>query len=257
MYSTGKQQPEQVISSMTIQPGDSISASVQYLASGTHAGDFELTITDNSRANDSFTTFQLSSATQSPTAARSSAEWIVEAPTVGGNIADLANFGSVTFTSASATINGVSGPIDDSAWQSEAINIASSRGSLEDTTSVLTGSGTSFVVTDDATSAASDSGGSGRDSRNAALNATLLSSGAAIRQPVVQPPQVVVFGVTPLPQQQVIRIRGPQRPARELSRRSHRSRGGRLPPRTNNPVVMGTIERPSSTLGPKKLGLTS
>lgn len=212
MYSTGKQQPEQVISSMTIQPGDSISASVQYIASGTHAGDFELTITDNSRANDSFTTFQLSSATQSPTAARSSAEWIVEAPTVGGNIADLANFGSVTITGASATINGVSGPIDDSAWQSEAINIASSRGSLEDTTSVLTDSGTSFVVTDNATSAASDSRGSGRDSRNAALNVTLLSSGPAVRQPVVQPSQVVVFGVTPLPQQKSFAFAVPRGP---------------------------------------------
>ena len=137
--------------------------------------------------------------TQSPAPQRSSAEWIVEAPTVGGNIAKLANFGSVTFTSASATINGVTGPINDSSWQSQAINIASSRGSLEDTTSVLTDSGTSFVVTYDSTSGASDSGGSGSDSRNAALKATLLSSGAAVRQPVVPPPQVVVLGVTPAP----------------------------------------------------------
>ena len=69
MYSSGKQQPEQVISGMTIQPGDSITASVQYIASGAYAGDFELSITDTSRANDSFTTYESSAQTQSPAAA--------------------------------------------------------------------------------------------------------------------------------------------------------------------------------------------
>jgi hypothetical protein len=202
MYSSGKQQPEQVISGMTIQPGDSISASVQYVASGTYAGDFELSITDTSRSNDSFTTYESSSTTQSPVAERSSAEWIVEAPTVGNNVAALANFGSVTFTSASATINGVSGPINDSAWQSEAINMATGSGTLEDTTSVLISSGTSFVVTDDSTAGAAKlgSGGSGRNSRNSALEATPTSSVDAIPPSVTPPPQIVVYGVTPVPQ---------------------------------------------------------
>ena len=109
--------------------------------------------------------------------------------------------GSVTFTNASAVINGVAGPINDSAWQYEAINMASSRGSLEDTTSVLTGSGSSFVVTDDSTSGTGGTNGSSRNSRNAALKATPPSSGNAIRQSVIQsPPQVVVYGVTPVPQ---------------------------------------------------------
>src|SRR5208337_430048 len=53
MYSTGNQQPEQTISSMTIEPGDSITASVRYITSGTYAGDFYLSIVDTSRANDS------------------------------------------------------------------------------------------------------------------------------------------------------------------------------------------------------------
>ena len=66
---------------------------------------------------------------------------------------------------------------------------------------MLTDSGTSFVVTYDSTS--------GRESTRAGRAVTpatrpsrrrLLSSGAAVRQPVVQPPQVVVFGVTPVPQ---------------------------------------------------------
>ena len=218
MYSSGKQQPEQVISSMTIEPGDSISASAQYITSGTHAGQYELTITDNSRANDSFTTYQTSSQVQSPTAENSSAEWVVEAPSVGNNIASLANFGSVTFTSASATIDGVTGPINDSAWQSQAINIASGNGTLEDTTSNLLDSGTSFVVTDDASSAASNAGsgsvsgsasgsgsgsgqgGSGwwawaRPSAATGSNATALASATPT-------PTVVVYGTTVIPQSQ-------------------------------------------------------
>ena len=74
------------------------------------------------------------------------AEWIVEATTVGGSIATLPNFGSVTFTNAKAVINGVSGPINAASWQSQAVNIGS-NGVTYDTTSVLTNSGTSFVVT--------------------------------------------------------------------------------------------------------------
>ena len=159
MYSTGDGQPEQPISSMTIKPGDSITASVQYLTSGSHSGQFELSITDTTES-ESFTTYQTSSSVQSPVASRSSAEWIIEAPTVGSGVAALANFGSVTFTNASATINGVTGPINDSAWQSQAINMATSSGTLQDTTSVLTNSGTSFVETFDSTSGSSKSGGS-------------------------------------------------------------------------------------------------
>ncbi len=163
MYSSGKQQPEQVVSSMTIEPGDSISASVQYISSGAHAGDFYLTITDNSRAGDSFSIYVSSAQTQSPAAERSSAEWVVEAPSLGNNVADLSDFGTVTFTSAAATINGVTGSIDDSAWQSQAINMASGFGSLEDTTSTLVDSGSSFAVTYDTSSAAqSPPGGFGR-----------------------------------------------------------------------------------------------
>jgi Peptidase A4 family len=145
MYSSGKQQPEQVITGMTINPGDSITASVQYITTGSHAGQFLLSITDSSHANDSFSIYETSSVVQSPQASRSSAEWIVEAPTVGNNVSALANFGSVTFTNASATINGVTGPVNSSSSQSYAINIASG-GATKDTTSILYNSGTSFTV---------------------------------------------------------------------------------------------------------------
>jgi len=143
MYSTGKEQPPQTITGMTVTPGDSITASVQYISSGAHAGQFYLSIVDNSR-NEYFSTYESSSQTQSPLAQRSCAEWIVEADTVGGIIATLPNFGSVTFTNASAVINGVSGAINAPSWQSEALDIDSFG--LQDWTSVLTNSW-SFVVT--------------------------------------------------------------------------------------------------------------
>jgi len=151
MYSSGKQQPSQQISSMTVDPGDSITASVQYITSGAYAGQFHLSIVDNSHPNDSFSIYASSSQYQRPLAQRSSAEWIVEAPSVSGSIAQLADFGSVAFTNASAVINGVTGPINDSNWQSEPMNIGYTTpgGSnvYQDTTSPLVDSGTSFVVT--------------------------------------------------------------------------------------------------------------
>jgi hypothetical protein len=158
MWSTGKGQPQQFISSMTIKPGDSISASVHYLTSGPSAGQFQLAIEDYTQ-NESFIQDVSSANTQSPQAQRSSAEWIVEAPEfppVGGTIANLANFGDVKFTDAGATINNVNGPIDASSWQSNAFNITGNA-STNATTSVLNDSGgasgvSSFYVLANSTS---------------------------------------------------------------------------------------------------------
>ena len=61
----------------------------------------------------------------------------------------LANFGSVTFSGASATIDGVAGPIDDSAFPSSTvyqIDMVSTWGLREDTTGPLNDAGTSFMV---------------------------------------------------------------------------------------------------------------
>jgi hypothetical protein len=195
MSSSGLRQPEQPISSMTIQPGDSISASVTY----TTSGQFELTIGDNSRANDSFSISVSSAQFQSPLAQRSSAEWTVETPTVGNGVAALADFGSVGFTNASAVINGVSGPIDDPSWQSQAINIGTARGTLEDTTSVLVDSNStsSFVVTDDSTAGVDGWGApvAASDARGATFKATVPSGTSA----TVPFPGIVADGVAPVP----------------------------------------------------------
>jgi hypothetical protein len=145
MYSSGIKQPEQVITGMTIMPGDSISASVQYITSGPFAGDFYLWIIDNSRPNDYFGTYQSSYLTQSPLAERSTAEWIMEAPSVNGSIAAIPTFSTVNFTNASATIDGVTGGIDSPSWQATALDLVS-NGIPLDATSALTSSGNGFSV---------------------------------------------------------------------------------------------------------------
>ena len=129
------------ITSMTISAGNSITASVEYLTSGAHSGQFELTITDTSRTNDSFTIYATDAQAQ-----RSSAEWVVEAPSSNDGVLPLANFGSVAFTSASATINGKTGAIDSSNWQETAITMAGST--VEATVSGLTDSAGASSFTD-------------------------------------------------------------------------------------------------------------
>ncbi|WP_367305954.1 G1 family glutamic endopeptidase [Alicyclobacillus acidocaldarius] len=85
--------PETVISSMTIAPGDHMSAHIHNNGNGT----WTITLTDVTR-NETFST------TQSYSGPGSSAEWIQEAPQIGGRIATLANYGETTFDPG--TVNG-------------------------------------------------------------------------------------------------------------------------------------------------------
>jgi hypothetical protein len=119
---------------LKISPGDTISAEVQYLGKS----GFKLTITDTK-------TGTFSTTEKSPSAKRSSAEWIAEAPWSSG-VLPLANFGTVTFQSAQATLNGHTGPISDAAWTYDRMDMVSSSGSQKAVTSALTSSGTSFSV---------------------------------------------------------------------------------------------------------------
>jgi hypothetical protein len=127
--------PSILISTMTISPGDSITASVTY------NGDYLLQITDN-------TTHQSFSTTQSATAQRSSAEWIMEAPSSFSGILPLANFGTASFSGAQATINGTAGAIDDASWQNTSIDMVKRSGSVIAHTLSLTDTGntSSFSV---------------------------------------------------------------------------------------------------------------
>lgn len=80
-----------VIPSLTIHPGDHMSASV---AKGAGTS-WTITISDTS-------TGQRFSTTQTYTGPLTSAEWIEEAPTVGGRVATLANYGLTTFDPGNA-----------------------------------------------------------------------------------------------------------------------------------------------------------
>ena len=99
---------------MAIHPGDVMTAEVRWVAGDT----FALTMTDvTTRA--SFSTDQ----TLDTSAARSSAEWIHEAPATIRSVLPLAQTTAVPFFGCDATINGASGPIGDSRWQHSGVDM--------------------------------------------------------------------------------------------------------------------------------------
>ncbi len=130
-----------------VSSGTEVSASVTYNPpppkSGA-AGTFTLTIT-NLTTKVSWSPPQPLVPPDGLQAQRQSAEWIVEdagvAPpnTSPTGYFPLPNFDTVTFTSAWATINGVTGPINDPAWQYQQINMVSNGGDVEALTSGLVG----------------------------------------------------------------------------------------------------------------------
>ncbi len=89
---------ETVIPSISVFPGDAMSANIHQIQSGANAGMWSITITD-------VTSNQTFSTTQSYTGPLTSAEWIEEAPSVGGHIATLAHYS--TFTADPGTVNSV------------------------------------------------------------------------------------------------------------------------------------------------------
>jgi hypothetical protein len=119
-----------------VHPGDAMTSEVQYQG----GGKFVLTLRDTT-AGWTFTTTQ-----RANNVARSSAEWVMEAPWSGG-VLPLANYGTMTFTGASATLNGHAGAINDAAWQADRIDMVNAAGALKTSTSALDGTGTSFGET--------------------------------------------------------------------------------------------------------------
>jgi hypothetical protein len=145
--------------SLTIKAGDTISASVSY----TSPNQFTLSITDVTTGI-STSTIQTSSS-----AKRSSAEWIQEAPSSIGGVLPLANFGTISFSGATATVSGTAGPADNS-WSGSTlyqINMVTKTGALEDTTSPLTDSGSPPPSSFSVTWNSSGSGGKGGGHRSA------------------------------------------------------------------------------------------
>jgi hypothetical protein len=121
------------ISKMKVTPGDTLTASVTYNS----AKKFVLAIKDVTTG----VSFSIAKALAS--AARSSAEWIVEVP--GSALAD---FGTVTFSGCSATISGVTGPIQTSTstWEAADLSIGTST-THQETTGSLNSAGNGFTAT--------------------------------------------------------------------------------------------------------------
>ncbi len=135
--------PSFIINSVTIHPGDHVSAEAKY-----SNGKFVVSITDVTSGQ----SFSTSSTVHS--AQRSSAEWIAEAPSSSGGILPLSDFGAVyygqdtTGTSGTcfATINGNSAPIGSFASNVQKITMVTSSGAVKASPSALTSDGTSFSV---------------------------------------------------------------------------------------------------------------
>jgi hypothetical protein len=116
--------------SLSINPGDSLTATV----TSESGGQFDLTLTDH-------TTGKTANETETSTTAQDySAEVIAEAPSSETSVLPLADFGTVGFTDCA--FNDL--PISAFAWNQ--IDMVSSGGSAEATTSALGGDGSSFSV---------------------------------------------------------------------------------------------------------------
>ncbi len=121
-----------------VNDGDVITASVQYQSGST----FVLSITNVTHR---VTTVVPSIYTKSSSAKRSSAEWIVEAPYENG-VLPLSDFGVISMTNCSATINNTTGKINNSHWQNESLTMVTSNHIVKALPSNLS-NGNAFTVT--------------------------------------------------------------------------------------------------------------
>jgi hypothetical protein len=132
-YAWYEMYPKQVVVvPMTVHPGDSITGHVSYASGG-----FTLSLKDNT-SGATYTTVQ-----QSKKAKRSSVEWIMEGPSNGL----LSNFGSVSFSGASATINNTTAALGSFAGANP-ITMVTSSGAARATPSGVSNGGSFSVAWD-------------------------------------------------------------------------------------------------------------
>jgi hypothetical protein len=136
-----------VTTMFTIYAGDQITASVNYSAASQQ---FLITVSDTTAGHENSQT-KAESCPPGLACARSSAEWIAESPSHFGTDTwfPLANYGTVDFTTASATdASGVTGPISDSEWVSSGIERVAGRAKPLAKVSGLENSGSSSAFSD-------------------------------------------------------------------------------------------------------------
>ncbi|MGD0995421.1 MAG: G1 family glutamic endopeptidase [Candidatus Bathyarchaeia archaeon] len=152
--------PMYQITSLSIKPGNTISASVTYTGSSSGSGrgfvsrqsisTFTATITDVTTGKSYTTTGTVDNA------ARSSAECIAEAPSSSRGLLPLANFGTVNYGldntavtgTCYATVSGVNGPLGSFGSAVQRITMVTSKGVTKALPSLAPSSdGTSFSIT--------------------------------------------------------------------------------------------------------------
>jgi hypothetical protein len=120
---------------LKVKAGDVITASVQL--SGTNTYTLKL--------NDGTTGKNYSTKQKLKGAGRQSAEWVAEAPSSFFGVLPLADFGTMTFTNAGATLEGQTGSISN--WPNDPITMQTANGTAKATPSALSSDGTSFSDT--------------------------------------------------------------------------------------------------------------
>ena len=128
-----------IINGFPVQNGDIISAWINYVGSGV----FQMTI-ENVTRKVYFTV--PTSYTTNLSAHRSSAEWIMEAPSSVTGILPLANFGKEIFLNCRAIIEGVAAPIVNNNWQCVELLMDTSTRAIKALPSTVSG-GSNFNVT--------------------------------------------------------------------------------------------------------------
>jgi hypothetical protein len=123
------------IDSLSVAPGDRITASISLLDPITRVWSIDIhDVTDEQsfQKNVIYTSSLLS------------AEWIVERPTINGNLVTLADFGQITFTGCTATLSSVVGTV--SSFPHSQIIMVDGQNTQLVSVSSLTSSGSSFTV---------------------------------------------------------------------------------------------------------------
>src|SRR4051812_34121242 len=129
-----------VTTDLEVKPGDTISTAV-----GVDGNRVSIEMTNKTTGERFNKTLEM----ENPDT--SSAEWIAEAPSACQGSLDncqtmpLADFGTVSFSDASATADGHTGPISDAAWSATAMQLSAGAGAAA-LPSTLDGSGSAFSV---------------------------------------------------------------------------------------------------------------
>jgi hypothetical protein len=124
------------IPDINVSAGDQITAFISLVNS--NSNDWEVSINDLTNGQSFKQTFTYNSS-------RLTAEWIVERPTVNNQLSTLADFGSITFTSATAQIDRTIGTI--SGFPNYQVILENRQSTVLATLSPLNVDGSSFTVT--------------------------------------------------------------------------------------------------------------